>query len=138
MFKVLERATMILKTREGPVLANAALCVAELCSFIGPYAVQSLNKFFPEILRLLDSQCCQEVPDITVISIVSAMQKIIESVGKFISKDDLQQLLIKICKLSSFYAESEHPKVNKLLIQHLKNKQINKTNFKIKKIEFQN
>lgn len=100
----------MLKTKDGPVLASAALCVAELCSSMRTHALQSLNKFVPAILKLLQNHCYQNVPDVTVISIVSALQKIVESLGNFLSVY-LDQLLAELTMLSSLYTNTEHPKV---------------------------
>lgn len=102
--------TELLNTREGPVLGSAALCVAELCSSMRIHAIHSLNKFVPAILRLLENHCHQGVPDIIVISIVSALQKIVESVGNFLSLY-LDQLLFQLAKLNSVYTDTEHQKV---------------------------
>lgn len=100
-----------MKKREGAVLGSAALCVAELCSSMRVHAIQSLNKFVPAIIRLLDKHCHQEIPDILTISIVSALQKIVESVGNFLSLY-LDQLLYELARLNFLYTDSEHPKVN--------------------------
>lgn len=102
--------TELLRSKDGPVLASAALCVAELCSSMRIHALHSLNKFVPAILDLLRSHCHQTVPDATVISIVSALQKIVESVGNFLSLY-LDQLLFQLAELNSLYTDTEHPKV---------------------------
>ncbi|XP_078047491.1 HEAT repeat containing 1 homolog l(2)k09022 isoform X2 [Augochlora pura] len=107
---ILETATELLKTREGPVLGSAALCVAELCSSMRIHAIHSLNKFVPAILQLLENYCHQDVPDVILVSIVSALQKIVESVGNFLSLY-LDQLLFELARLNSSYTDTEHPKI---------------------------
>ncbi|XP_024935549.1 HEAT repeat-containing protein 1 isoform X2 [Cephus cinctus] len=107
---ILELSTELVRTRNGPVLASGVLCVAELCSAMRVHAIQSLNKFVPAILRLLEKQCNQEVPDLVVVSIVSALQKIVESVGNFLSLY-LDQLLFELSRLNSLYTDTEHPKI---------------------------
>lgn len=102
--------TELLRSKDGPVLASAALCVAELCSSMRTHALYSLNKFVPAILKLLETHCHQNVPDVMVISIVSALQKIVESLGNFLSLY-LDQLLSELAMLSSLYTDTEHPKV---------------------------
>lgn len=102
--------TELLRSKDGPVLASAALCVAELCSSMKTYALHSLNKFVPAILKLLKTHCHQNVPDMIVVSIVSALQKIVESLGNFLSLY-LDQLLHEVTRLSSLYTDTEHPKV---------------------------
>ena len=100
-----------MKKREGAVLGSAALCVAELCSSMRIHAIQSLNKFVPAIIRLLDKYCRQEIPDILTISIISSLQKIVEAVGNFLSLY-LDQLLYELARLNFLYTDSEHPKVS--------------------------
>ncbi|XP_031838490.1 HEAT repeat containing 1 homolog l(2)k09022 [Nomia melanderi] len=111
MFKpILEMTTELLKTKEGPVLGSAALCVAELCSSMRIHAIHSLNKFVPSILQLLENHCHQDVPDVITVSIVSALQKIVESVGNFLSLY-LDQLLFELARMNSLYTDTEHPKI---------------------------
>lgn len=94
------------------MLASAVLCVAELCGSMRIHAIQSLNKFAPAIIRLLKTHCHQESPDVVVVSIVSALHKIVESVGNFLSMY-LDQLLTELTRLRSLYTDTEHPKVRK-------------------------
>lgn len=102
--------TALLSSREGPVLGSAALCVAELCSSMRIHAIHSLNKFVPAILQLLEDHCNQDMPDVVAVSIVSALQKIVESVGNFLSLY-LDQLLFELARLNSLYTDTEHQKV---------------------------
>lgn len=103
-----------MQSKDGPVLASAVLCVAELCSSMKTYALQSLNKFMPVILKLLKSHCQKAMPDVTVISIVTALQKIVESLGNFLSLY-LDKLLFELTRLTSLYTDKEHPKVFAIL-----------------------
>jgi len=84
------------------------------------HALYSLNKFVPAILKLLKTHCHQNVPDVIVISIVSALQKIVESLGNFLSLY-LDQLLSELTMLSSQYTNMEHPKVLVFIIYILHN-----------------
>ncbi|XP_018306270.1 HEAT repeat-containing protein 1 [Mycetomoellerius zeteki] len=115
---ILDITTELLESKNGPVLANAALCVAELCSSMRTHALYSLNKFVPAILKLLKTHCYQNVPDVIVISIVSALQKIVESLGNFLSLY-LDQLLYELTMLSSQYTNTDHPKAS-IVISRLK------------------
>lgn len=115
---ILDMTTELLRSKDGPVLASAALCVAELCSSMRTHALYSLNKFVPAILKLLETHCHQNVPDVMVISIVSALQKIVESLGNFLSLY-LDQLLSELTMLSSLYTDTEHPKVD-IIVSRLK------------------
>lgn len=112
--QVLDLTTELMETKEGPLLASSVLCAAELCASMRTHAIQSLNKFVPAIIRLLRTHCHRESPDVVVVSIVSALQKIVESVGNFLSLY-LDQLLLELTRLSSVYTETEHPKVRKKL-----------------------
>lgn len=105
--------TELLQSREGPVLGSAALCVAELCSSMRIHAIHSLNKFVPAILKLLKDHCHQSIPDVIVLSIISALQKIVESVGNFLSLY-LDHLLFELARLNSLYTDTEHLKVCKV------------------------
>ncbi|OAD58590.1 HEAT repeat-containing protein 1 [Eufriesea mexicana] len=119
LFKpILEVTTELLRSREGPVLGSAALCVAELCSSMRIHAIHSLNKFVPAILKLLEDHCHQGVPDMIVLSIVSALQKIVESVGNFLSLY-LDHLLFELARLNSLYTDTEHPKID-IVVSRLK------------------
>ncbi|XP_018045591.1 PREDICTED: HEAT repeat-containing protein 1 [Atta colombica] len=115
---ILDITTELLESKNGPVLANAALCVAELCSSMRTHALYSLNKFVPAILKLLKTHCYQNVPDVIVISIVSALQKIVESLGNFLSLY-LDQLLYELTMLNSQYTNTDHPKAS-IVISRLK------------------
>ncbi|XP_015119212.1 HEAT repeat-containing protein 1 [Diachasma alloeum] len=115
---VLEIAIEFLKTKEGPLLGSIVLCLAELCGTMRTHVIPYLSKFFPAILKLLKTRCCQESPDVVTISIISALQKIVESIGNFLSLY-LEQLLLELCKLSSLYADSDHPKIG-IIVSRLK------------------
>ncbi|KAG7207619.1 hypothetical protein KM043_009240 [Ampulex compressa] len=115
---ILEMTTELLRTKDGPVLGSAALCVAELCSSMRTHAIQSLNKFVPAILQLLEKHCDQTIPDVIVISIVSALQKIVESVGNFLSLY-LDQILFELARLNSLYTDTEHLKIG-VVVSRLK------------------
>lgn len=106
----MEITTKILKNSSGPVLASAVLCVAELCSSMRTNAIHSLNKFVPEVIRLIESRCQDNVPDVVAISIISALQKIVESVGNFLSIY-MDQLFVELARLHSLYTDKDHPKV---------------------------
>lgn len=115
---VLDLTTEFMKNKDGPLLGSVVLCVAELCGTMRTHAIPYLNKFVPSIIGLLKSHCHQENPDIVVISIVSALQKIVESVGNFLTLY-LNQLLCELCRLSTLYTDTEHPKIG-LVVSRLK------------------
>ncbi|XP_012257559.2 HEAT repeat-containing protein 1 [Athalia rosae] len=114
----LELTIGLIKSREGPVLASAVLCLAELCALMNPHSIQYLNKFFPAVLDLLREKCHQDNPDIVVVSVIAALQKIVESLGNFLSLY-LDQLLFELARLRSRYMDTEQPKLAPI-IQRLK------------------
>jgi len=120
IIQILDITTGLLQSKKGSILINAALCVAELCSSLRTYALYSVNKFMPAILKLLKTHCHQNVPDVTVVSIVSVLQKIVESLGNFLSPY-LDQLLLELTMLSSQYMNMEHPKVLIFIIIYILN-----------------
>ncbi|XP_015171671.1 PREDICTED: HEAT repeat-containing protein 1 isoform X2 [Polistes dominula] len=115
---ILDLTTEVLKTRNGPILGSAALCVGELCSCLRTHAIQSLNKFIPALISLIETYCHEEIPDVVTISIISAFQKIVESVGNFLSHY-LDQILYELTRLNSFYTDTDHPKIG-VVVSRLK------------------
>lgn len=101
---------LLVKNRNGPVLGSATACIGELCSSMRIHALYSLNKFFPAILTLLEKQKYQEVPDLIMISVVCALQKIVDTMANLISPY-FDQLLFELARLNSLYTDSENPKV---------------------------
>ncbi|XP_044012247.1 HEAT repeat-containing protein 1 [Aphidius gifuensis] len=107
---VLELTTEFLKKKEGLLLASVVLCVAELVGTMKTHAIPLINKFVPSIINLLKKYCHQDsTPDVLVISIVSALQKIVESLGNFFSLY-LDQLLCELCRLNTRYTDIENSK----------------------------
>lgn len=102
--------TKLLENASGPVLGSAVLCVAELCNSMRTQAIQSLSAFVPAILRLLPVHCKEPIPDIVAISIVSALHKIVEAIGNFLSPY-LDQLLFELTRVNSLYKETDNQKV---------------------------
>ena len=118
--------TGLIRKREGPVLASAVLCIAELCSSMKVHVLQYLNKFVPQIIQLVKKHIVQETPDIIAVSILSALQKIVESIGNFLSVY-LHELFFELSRLMFQYNDSDNPKVFnfKKYIFQFKNKRLN-------------
>lgn len=102
--------TELLRTKDGPMLGNAVLCLAELVGSMEAHVLYELDNFLPAILNLLKIHCHQNVPDSMVVSIVTALQKIVESVGNFLSPY-LNKFLSELTILNSLYTDTENPKV---------------------------
>lgn len=112
--QILAMTTELLRSKDGPMLANAILCLAELVGSMETHVLSELDNFLPEILELLKTHCRQNVPDSMVVSIVTALQKIVESLGNFLSPY-LNKLLSELTILDSLYTDTENPKVFMLL-----------------------
>ncbi|XP_057330198.1 HEAT repeat-containing protein 1 homolog [Microplitis mediator] len=115
---VLELSTEYMAAKDGPLLGSVVLCVAELSSTMRIHAIPLMNKFMPAIIKLLKSHCHQESPDIVVISIISALQKIVESFVKFLSCY-LDELVPELCRLNTLYTDPDHPKIG-VIVSKLK------------------
>lgn len=116
---ILELTTDLIRSRDGMVLASAVLCLAELCGTMRTHAIPHLTKFMPAVLNLLRKKCHQKSPDVIVVSVVTALQKIVDSVGNFLSLY-LEQLLFELVKLRARYTDTEDAKISPI-VQRLKN-----------------
>ncbi|XP_044579777.1 HEAT repeat-containing protein 1 [Cotesia glomerata] len=115
---VLILTTKYMSAKEGPLLGSVVLCVAELSSAMKIHAISLLSKFMPGIIKLVKTHCHQESPDIVVISIISALQKIVDSFARFLSSY-LDELLPELCRLNILYTDPDHPKIG-IVVSKLK------------------
>lgn len=69
----------------GNVMASVVLCLAELCSNLKAHALASLRKFMPALIKVLKKQRKSETPELVLLSTVTAISKIIESLPLFLS-----------------------------------------------------
>ncbi|EFA00063.1 HEAT repeat-containing protein 1 homolog [Tribolium castaneum] len=100
---------------QNNVLASVLLCLAELCTNLRAHAIPSLPNFMPAILRILKQQKSQESSSLLLLSSVTTVQKIVETLPLFLSPY-LEKLLYELSLLASNVAEEERlqPVVNKL------------------------
>ncbi|XP_074109460.1 HEAT repeat containing 1 homolog l(2)k09022 [Cotesia typhae] len=115
---VLTLTTEYMSAKEGPLLGSVVLCVAELSSAMKIHAIPLMSKFMPGIIKLVKTHCHHESPDIVVISIISALQKIVDSFARFLSSY-LDELLPELCRLNILYTDPDHPKVG-IVVSKLK------------------
>lgn len=69
----------------GNVMASIVLCLAELCSNLKAHALASLRKFMPALIKVLKKQRKAETPELVLLSTVTAIAKIVESLPLFLS-----------------------------------------------------
>lgn len=78
----------------GNVMASVVLCLAELCSNLKAHALTSLRKFMPALIKVLKKQRKAETPELILLSTVTAISKIVESLPLFLSPY-LQKILVE-------------------------------------------
>ncbi|KAF2881660.1 hypothetical protein ILUMI_24517 [Ignelater luminosus] len=92
-------------------LASLILCLAELCNTLKARAISTLNKFMPILIKILKSHKNLDTPNLLLISDITAIQKIVDSLPLFISPY-LEKLLYEVALLScKWNMESEDPKI---------------------------
>lgn len=69
----------------GNVRASVVLCLGELCYTLKAYSLTSLRKFMPALIKVLKKQRKAETPELILLSTVTAISKIVESVPRFLS-----------------------------------------------------
>lgn len=69
----------------GNVMASVVLCLAELCSNLKAHALASLRKFMPALIKVLKKQRKAETQELVLLSTVTAISKIVESLPLFLS-----------------------------------------------------
>ncbi|KAG6460038.1 hypothetical protein O3G_MSEX011745 [Manduca sexta] len=69
----------------GNVMASIVLCLAELCSNLKAHALASLRRFMPALIKVLKKQRKAETPELVLLSTVTAIAKIVESLPLFLS-----------------------------------------------------
>ncbi|XP_052747082.1 HEAT repeat-containing protein 1 [Bicyclus anynana] len=84
----------------GNVMASVVLCLAELCGNLKAHALSSLRKFMPALIKVLKKQRKAETPELVLLSSVTAISKIVESVPLFLSPY-LQKILYEYALLLS-------------------------------------
>lgn len=101
--EILEKITNILCHEElplhWPVLGSLVLCVGELVYMLKIRALKLLNKFMPTLLSVLHTQIKKEREELLLVSIVTAVQKIVDVLVPLLSPY-LDTLLYEISILS--------------------------------------
>ncbi|XP_072937349.1 HEAT repeat-containing protein 1 [Epargyreus clarus] len=109
----------------GNVMASIVLCLAELCGNLKAHALASLRKFMPALIKVLKKQRKADTPELVLLSTVTAISKIVESLPLFLSPY-LQKILyeysILLAKWQNY--DQECSKVSAIVtkLTHIKKK----------------
>ncbi|XP_071145410.1 HEAT repeat-containing protein 1-like isoform X1 [Mytilus edulis] len=100
--KVLKLAIKVFKKRSDnlQVAGCALLCVAELCHSLKAHAIPHLSEFMPLVLKEMKNEERLTSNDLYMLSIVTAIQKVVENLSLFLSPY-LEDILFHICNLST-------------------------------------
>lgn len=107
--QILEYVTIVIKSGlvQGNILASIVLCLAELCSSLRAHSISNLNKFMPALIKVLKNLKTQDTPDLLLLSVVTAIQKILDNLALFLSPY-LEKLLVEFCGLyTNFSVDKE-------------------------------
>ncbi|CAH1243056.1 HEATR1 [Branchiostoma lanceolatum] len=104
--EVLKGVTKIMaNTEENPLVVSAALlCLAELCSCLKAHAIPHLPAFMPPLLNICQSTQLTKSEELLLLSALTAVHKVCESLPHFLSPY-LLPLLLQITRLSQLMAE---------------------------------
>ncbi|XP_060517602.1 HEAT repeat-containing protein 1 [Cylas formicarius] len=115
--EILKFITNIVVSRKAQnnVLASVLLCLAESCVHLKAHAISSLADFMPAFLDILKSQKHQETSNLLLLSVVTATQKLIESLPLFLSPY-LKKILTEVSVLVSRWSGyAQNPKLQPFL-----------------------
>lgn len=95
----------------GNVMASIVLCLAELCSNLKAHSLASLRKFMPALIKVLKKQRKAETPELVLLSTVTAISKIVESLPLFLSPY-VQKILYEYSILLAKWQNSNQDQVS--------------------------
>ncbi|XP_072401765.1 HEAT repeat-containing protein 1 [Diabrotica undecimpunctata] len=100
--QILDFITGVLKSgkAQNNVLASVVLCLAELCIHLKGHAIASLPDFMPILIKILKQQKHEEVSSVLLKSLITTIEKILNSMPLFLSPY-LEKLLIEVSQLMS-------------------------------------
>ncbi|CAG9854683.1 unnamed protein product [Phyllotreta striolata] len=105
---ILEFVTGILKTDRvhNNVLASMVLCLAELCVNLKGHAISCLPDFMPVLIGILKKQKHGDTSSVLIRSLVTAVEKILDSLPLFLSPY-LEKLLKELSLLMSMWSTNK-------------------------------
>lgn len=98
------------KKTQSNIQASVVLCLAELCVNLKGFAIGSLPDFMPALIRILKRQKYGEIHSMLIRSLVTTIEKILDSMPLFLSPY-LEKLLTEITQLISTCTNNEEQKV---------------------------
>ncbi|XP_013379865.1 HEAT repeat-containing protein 1-like, partial [Lingula anatina] len=91
----------------SPVAASALLLLAELCSVLKAHAIPFLPRFMPGLLKVLQNEENLLSNDLLLLSAVTTLHKVVESLPHFLSPY-LEEVLLRVVQLSCLESEDHH------------------------------
>ncbi|KAJ9574702.1 hypothetical protein L9F63_008137, partial [Diploptera punctata] len=100
--QILNHVTELTKSEavKNNLLASVILCLAELVSVLRAHSIVQLKEFMPAVIKILGEQKDLDSPNLLLLSVVTATQKIVETLCHFLSPY-LDKLLLQISILST-------------------------------------
>lgn len=104
----------------GNLMASIVLCLAELCSNLKAHAIAYLPKFMPSLIKILKTQRSAGCPELVLLSVITAICKIVETIPLFLSPY-LEKLLFEFSILTAKWesvdsAIKNTPVISKLML----------------------
>ena len=97
------------------VSSSALHCVAEICSVLKVHSIPFLPKFLPLVLQILENKDTEKRTDTLVLSALTVLQKVIQSLPNFISPY-LRNILVQLVSPVFLAANQDGSIANKLIL----------------------
>nr|CAD7572436.1 unnamed protein product [Timema californicum] len=95
---------------QGNVLASMVLCIADMTTSLKANIIISIALIMPALINILRKHQTLESPSLMMLSIITAIHKIVENLTKFLSPY-IHNLLREICALSAKWVNETDPKI---------------------------
>ncbi|CAH0557807.1 unnamed protein product [Brassicogethes aeneus] len=104
---ILDYITVLVKSvKASPnVQASIVLCLAELIANLRAHAISNLHSFMPALIKILKHQKSQETPTLLLLSVITAVDKVLDSLPLFLSPY-LEKLLFELSILMCHWGSS--------------------------------
>nr|CAD7459837.1 unnamed protein product [Timema tahoe] len=95
---------------QGNVLASMVLCIADMTTSLKANIIVSIPLIMPALINILRKYQTLESPSLMMLSIITAVHKIVENLTKFLSPY-IHNVLREICTLSAKWVNDTDPKI---------------------------
>nr|CAD7441758.1 unnamed protein product [Timema bartmani] len=95
---------------QGNVLASMVLCIADMTTSLKANIIVSIPLIMPALINILRKHQTLESPSLMMLSIITAVHKIVENLTKFLSPY-IHNVLREICTLSAKWVNDTDPKI---------------------------